>query len=242
LKILLAAGPKDHGPGEHDYPLWQKRWTQLLSRAENVTVDTSFGWPEPAQFDAADVIVFFSNNPGWSADKAPQLDAYLKRGGGLVYLHYAVDGHAAPEILGARIGLAWRGGASKFRHGALDLTFPDTSHPVTRNFDKASFVDESYWQLIGDASRIHVVATGPEDNAPRPLMWTHTPHGEDAGRVFVNILGHYNWTFDDPLFRVLLLRSIAWCARDADVDRLTALATAGARVVREPASTAPGSR
>ena len=28
LRIVLAAGPKDHGPGEHDYPLWLKRWSQ----------------------------------------------------------------------------------------------------------------------------------------------------------------------------------------------------------------------
>ena len=31
--VLLISGPKDHGPGEHDYPLWQKRWNQLLARA-----------------------------------------------------------------------------------------------------------------------------------------------------------------------------------------------------------------
>ena len=24
LRILLVAGPKDHGPGEHDYPAWQR--------------------------------------------------------------------------------------------------------------------------------------------------------------------------------------------------------------------------
>ena len=31
LRIVLSAGPKDHGVGEHDYPLWQKRWQTLLS-------------------------------------------------------------------------------------------------------------------------------------------------------------------------------------------------------------------
>jgi type 1 glutamine amidotransferase len=234
LKIVLAAGPKDHGPGEHDYPQWQRRWTQLLSRAENVEVETAFGWPEQKHFDTADVIVFFSNNPGWSKDKVPQLDAYLKRGGGAIYLHYAVDGHRDVDVLGARIGLAWRGGASKFRHGALELEFADRAHPVTKGFERVKFVDESYWQLIGDASKIHLLATGPEEGAPRPLIWTHEPHGPDKGRVLVNILGHYNWTFDDPLFRVLLLRGMTWCAREPDTDRLTHLAMTGARV--EPAT------
>ena len=35
---------------------------------------------------------------------------------------------------------------------------------------------------------------------------------------FVSILGHYSWTFDDPLFRLLLLRGIAWSAGE-DADR-----------------------
>jgi putative heme-binding domain-containing protein len=231
LKILLAAGPKEHGPGEHDYPLWQKRRKELFSRAENVEIDNCFGWPEQKQFDAADVIIWFSNNPGWGRDKAPQLEAFLNRGGGMIYLHYAVDGHDAPDVLAKYIGLAWKGGASKFRHGALDMAFPDQNHPITRNFEKVKFLDESYWQLVGDPGKIHVLATNIEDNAPQPLMWTIEPLGPEKGRVFVNILGHYNWTFDDPLFRVLLLRGIAWCAREPDIERLSALATPGARIV-----------
>lgn len=30
LNIVLLADKKDHGPNEHDYPLWQKRWLTLL--------------------------------------------------------------------------------------------------------------------------------------------------------------------------------------------------------------------
>jgi type 1 glutamine amidotransferase len=47
--------------------------------------------------------------------------------------------------------------------------------------------------------------------------------------VFVSILGHYTWTFDDPLFRALLLRGIAWTAGEP-ADRLIDLATIGARI------------
>jgi hypothetical protein len=92
------------------------------------------------------------------------------------------------------------------------------------------FVDESYWNLTGDPSRIHVLADALEDGQPRPLMWTYE-HGK--GRVFVSVLGHYAWTFDDPLFRVLVLRGIGWCAGaggDNQTDRLIPLATIGARL------------
>jgi type 1 glutamine amidotransferase len=47
--------------------------------------------------------------------------------------------------------------------------------------------------------------------------------------VFCSILGHYSWTFDDPLFRAMVLRAIAWTARQPE-ERLTGLATLGARI------------
>ncbi len=226
LHIVLSGGPKDHGPGEHDYPLWQRRWLNLLSMAENVRVSTVSGWPTPKQFETADVIVFYSNNPGWSAARVGELDAYLQRGGGLVYIHFAVDGHADVDALHARIGLAWRGGASRFRHGPLELDFTHSKHPITRGFGKLLLLDESYWELVGDPRKVDVLATGIEDGKPRPLLWTRD---SGKGRVFVCIPGHYTWTFDDPLFRLLLMRGIAWTAGDS-VDRFNELATLGARV------------
>ena len=30
LHVVLLADVKDHGPGAHDYPLWQQRWALLL--------------------------------------------------------------------------------------------------------------------------------------------------------------------------------------------------------------------
>ncbi|HEY7158086.1 MAG TPA: ThuA domain-containing protein [Gemmataceae bacterium] len=226
LYVVLSAGPKDHGLGEHDYPLWQRRWLNLLSAAENVHVSTASGWPTAKQFEAADVIVFYSNNPGWSAARAEELDAYLQRGGGLVYLHYAVDGHKDVDALQARIGLAWRGGKSKFRHGPLELDFTGSKHPIARGFGKLSLIDESYWDLAGDPDKIDVLATGAEEGRPQPLLWARQA---GKGRVFVSIPGHYTWTFDDPLFRVLLLRGIAWTAGES-VDRFNELAVLGARL------------
>jgi putative heme-binding domain-containing protein len=226
LTIVLAAGPKDHGPGEHDYPLWQRRWVKLLDQAEKVTVSEAAGWPTPRQFQQADLIVFYSSNPGWTAERGKDLDAFLERGGGLVDIHYAVEGRKDVEALAQRIGLAWKGGVSRFRHGPLELSFPDAKHPITRGFDKLRLVDESYWELAGDPKRVHLLATGVEEKAARPLLWARE---QGKGRVFVSIPGHYTWTFDDPLFRILLLRGMAWAAGES-VDRFNDLATQGARL------------
>ena len=224
--MLLAAGPKDHGPGEHDYPLWLKRWSVLLGTDKSLVVETAEGWPSVKQLDAADLIVFYSNNPGWDLAKAEALDRFLARGGGVVLIHYAVDGHEAVDALAERIGLAWQGGKSAFRHGALDVDFSGSTHPITRGLTRLKLEDESYWNLVGDSGSIQVLGTGVEDGEPRPLFWTRE-HGK--GRVFVSIPGHYTWSFDDPLFRLLILRGMAWSASEP-IDRFNHLTTLGARI------------
>jgi putative heme-binding domain-containing protein len=226
LRIVLSGGPKDHGPGEHDYPLWVKRWSALFATDPAVTVETASGWPSSKQLETADMIVFYSNNPGWSAATAAALDRFFARGGGIVLIHYAVDGHEAVKALADRIGLAWQGGKSAFRHGPLEIDFSNSKHPITRGFDKLRLIDESYWNLVGDVGSIELIGTGIEDGQARPLFWSRRA---GAGRVFVSIPGHFTWTFDDPLFRILILRGIAWAANEP-VDRFNELATLGARM------------
>ncbi len=226
ITVVLVAGKKDHGPGEHDYPAWQKAWARLLGMADGVTISTADEWPTPAQLKTADVLVFYQRGQ-WTPQRAKDMDAFLGRGGGAVYVHYAVDGGADAPGFARRIGLAWQGGQSLFRHGTLELGFePGRKHPVARNFNRVRFHDESYWRLVGDPKRINLLATGKEAGEDRPLFWTLEPA---RGRVFVSIPGHFAWTFDDPLFRVLLLRGIAWATREP-VDRFNDLVAPGARL------------
>jgi putative heme-binding domain-containing protein len=226
IRVVLVAGEKDHGPGEHDYPAWQKAWAELLSIADQTTVGTAWEWPTPEDFATADVLVFYQRGT-WTPERARAIDAFLTRGGGLVYIHYAVDGGPDAPAFAQRIGWAWQGGSSKFRHGPLELGFdPQAGHPIARNFAKVKLVDESYWNLVQRGPRPQVIASAPEEGEAQPLMWTLQPSG---GRVFVSIPGHYSWTFDDPLFRVLLLRGIAWTANEP-VDRFNDLIRLGARL------------
>lgn len=234
IRVVLVAGPKDHGPGEHDYPAWQKSWLELFGAAEGVDLSGAWEWPSEDQLKRADVLVFYQKGD-WNDKRAADIDRFLNRGGGLVYLHYAVDGGARPAEFAERIGLAWQGGRSLFRHGPLQVEFEaPLDHPIARNFAKLELVDESYWNLVGDPARIDPLASGIEQGQPQPLFWTLEPLG---GRVFVSIPGHYSWTFDDPLFRVLILRGIAWAAGEP-VDRFNELAEPWARL-ESPASGAP---
>jgi len=224
MKIVLCAGPKDPGhgaPGFHDYPLWRERWSKLLSLADGVTVETADRWPEIEQWKRADVVAFYHDNPAWSGDKSAELDGFLGRGGGLVFLHWSMNAYRDLHPLAARLGRAWGTGA-RFRHGPEELRF--LPHEITAGFGSATWVDETYWNLTGNFADSSVLATSLEEGEAQPQVWART---QGKGRLFVCIPGHFTWTFDDPLYRVLLLRGFCWAAHQP-VDRLAELATVGA--------------
>lgn len=226
LEILLVAGKKDHGPGEHDYPAWLQMWSNLMSASEAVTIRTAMEWPTDEQIQAADTIVFFQRGQ-WSAERTKAIDAHLASGKGLVYIHWAIEGGRDAGLFAQRIGLAGYAKETHYRHGPLDVSFRmGSDHPIARNFDSLELVDESYWKLQGDPSKIQKIATVVEEGEVHPLFWTMEPN---RGRVFVSIPGHYSWTFDDPLYRILLLRGIAWSARES-VDRFNDLVLLGVQL------------
>ncbi len=226
LNIVLVDGPKDHGPGEHDYPAWKSVWEELLSAADNVAISTATEFPSDAQLATADVLLFFQKG-SFAQDRPEKMDTFFARGGGAVYIHWAVNGNAQVEEFSKRIGYASWGGRIAFRHGPLTLDIHNTDHPIVRNFEQLQLYDESYWKLTGQPQDVTLLATSTEEGAPTPQMWTAQ---KGNGRVFVSIPGHYSWTFDDPLFRTLLLRGIAWSAHEP-IDRFNDLVTPGARML-----------
>jgi type 1 glutamine amidotransferase len=226
MRIVLCASPKDPGHGGagfHDYPLWRERWAKLLGLADGVVVETADRWPGAEQWDRSDLIVFYHDNPAWSAEKAADLDEFLERGGGLVFLHWSLNAYRDVEPLAKRLGWAWGPGA-KFRHGVEGLAL--TANELTADFPRSTtFTDESYWNLTGDGSKNNVIATSMEDGEARPQIWLNE---KGEGRVLVCIPGHFTWTFDDPLYRLLLLRGMSWSCRQP-LNRLDELAFIGAR-------------
>lgn len=208
LRLLMVWGHKDHGPGEHDYPLWRAEWSERLAQLPKASVRTALDWPTPDQWASADLVLLYHFHQDYSPARLAELDAYLARGGGLVVLHSAtVSGD--PEALAQRIGLAAKVGPTKYRHGPLELVVTDRAHPITRGIERLALVDETYWPMFGDATQVQVLATAEEEGAARPMLWTYRP---GRGRVFGCILGHYSWTLEDPVFRAVWLRGAAWAA------------------------------
>ncbi len=235
LHILLLAGKKDHGVGEHDYPLWQKNWTPLVSKLPKVTVDVAFTWPTPEQIKAADLIVIFLHTK-WDDNQLKDIDSVFARGGGVVLLHWAVGAKEEPEKFAERFGLAYTSGA--YRHGVVDLKLtPVADNPITRGFPAMlSLLDEAYWPMVGDESKVNVIASADEiatKGSPLkktfPQIWTKQ---HEKGRAFCMVPGHYNWSFNDPYFRLMLLRGMAWAAGE-EAQRFDALAMDGVEFKKE---------
>lgn len=262
LNVVLLADVKDHGENEHDYPLWQKRWALLLGGeaasdekqvnlfgppqndkeidfgAPNVKLTTAWSWPSDEQFETADVIVAFCYLR-WNAERFEQMRKYLEKGGGLVPVHPASWPDSkhfvkAAELLGI-------GGYQKYRHGPLEFKITKPDHPICLGLPQTlHFYDETYWPPTPIMDDVTILATSDEkvnDKAkkkPQPVFWTYE-YGK--GRVFGCQPGHYTWTFDDPYFRILLLRGTAWAAGESPY-RFDDLVVKGVRLAGEkPAKT-----
>lgn len=213
LRVFLRAGPKTHGPGEHDHPLFLERWSELL-RERGCAVEGALRFPSEEELLRADVLVMYAAEAGSiHGEERARLEGFLARGGGIVVIHDAVCGDA-PEWFMDVVGGAWEHGRSKWQEGELGLCFADREHPIVRGASNFDFEDEIYWDLVL-APQAHVLANSfhtPFD--VKPQMWTYE---RDAWRAFVSIPGHYARTFELEPYRTLLLRGIAWAGRrDAD--------------------------
>ena len=228
LRLVFCASRKDGGhplPGMHDYPVWRERWSRLLALADGVTTEVADQWPSPAQFATADVILFYHDNPAWVAAKGPELDSFLARGGGLLFLHWSMNGQQEVDALAKRISKAWKNGFSRFRFGGLPMQF--SKHEITAGLEQLSWVDESYWNLPGTLDGATLLASTVEEGEAQPQAWVRE---QGRGRVLVCIPGHFTWTFDDPLYRTFLLRGLAWSAHEP-VGRFNELVTVGVELV-----------
>jgi hypothetical protein len=119
-KIVLIAGKKSHGPGEHEYEKGARLLKHCLDTSPNVKgVKTEVilnGWPEdPKVLDDADTIFLFCDgsdrdekaHPLLHGDRLEQLGKLMSRGCGLVCIHYTVF---VPTDRGGKQFQDWIGG------------------------------------------------------------------------------------------------------------------------------------
>jgi len=191
LRVFLRAGPKTHGPGEHDHPRFLEEWTRLLSE-RGCTVRGTLAFPGEEDLAASDVLVLYAaEGASIHGEERARLERFLGRGGGLVVLHDAVCGDDPLWFQGVAGG-AWEHGRAQYQEGELGLCFADREHPITRGVANFDLDDEIYWNLHLDPGA-HVLANAfhtPFDVTPQ--MWTFEKEGY---RAFVSIQGHNATSF-----------------------------------------------
>lgn len=239
-RILVIVGPTNHAPGTHEVAAGGRLIQHCLEHMANVPgvkAEVFQSWPQdPALLASARSVVFIGDHfppqrlPESKATLA-QLETMMRRGCGIVCIHYAT-GLRNEDV--ARDGehplLHWMGGyfATKCDHHqsvakifpAATITPTAPSHPVSRGWREFTLNDEPYINNY----------FGPEGNRPRPNVITfatsqlppESPKREivawgvdrpDGGRGFGIVMPHFyrNWALED--LRRFILNGIVWTAK-----------------------------
>lgn len=225
IQIYLRAGLKTHGPGEHDYPQFLADWSKLLTE-RGAVVTGSLHAPLAEELEGVSVMVIYKGDAGYlsDADRAA-LEAFIRRGGGIVSLHDALCG-PDPTYFASLVGGGKKHGEVNFTLQAnVPYTVVDPESPLMKGISGLTLRDEAFFKMTwADNPAIHVLATTVIDATPSagehkgevvPQIWTyeHTLPGGQPARAFVWMQGHNYANFARPEIRDMLLRAIAWAGK-----------------------------
>ena len=244
LRVFIRANASNRGQEVHAHPRFLGEWTKLLTE-RGMKVDGGLELPTAAQLAQTDVLVMYAQDGGgFPVEQRAGLDAYLKRGGGLVVIHTAtVPTKSIPdnsEHWKSVIGGSWVHGTTRWLEGKMSLYYVDRTHPITTGVANFDLDDEIYYDMdLSPDARVLAAAYTPNMAANRrnqknaqpasgkitvydlaPQIWTYerTVDGGKPYRAFVSIPGHKFATFNMPHYRAVLLRGIAWAGKRTNVD------------------------
>ncbi|MGO9897332.1 MAG: ThuA domain-containing protein [Bryobacteraceae bacterium] len=225
MHIYLWGGLKSHSTGQHDYPQFQADWSKILTE-HGAVVDGSLHFPRSADLEHTDVVVIYKGDAGFlsDSDKAT-LEAYVKRGGGLVNLHDSLCG-PDPAYMAALLGGGKKHGETNYSWEApIQYAIVDKSNPIMKDMSDLTIWDEAFFKMTwAKDPEIHVLANvviPPTESAGEhkgeivPQIWTyeHTVPGGQPARAFVWMQGHTYANFANYQIQRTLLRGIAWAGK-----------------------------
>jgi type 1 glutamine amidotransferase len=225
IQVYLRAGLKTHGPGLHDYPQFLADWSKLLTE-HGAVVNGSLHAPLAQELENVAVLVIYKGDSGYmsDADRAA-LEAFIRRGGGIVSIHDALCG-PDPAYFATLVGGAKKHGEINFTLDAnVPYTVVDPASPLMKGIAGLTLRDEAFFNITWAANPgAHVLATTVIDATPSagnhkgevvPQIWTyeHTLSGGEPARAFVWMQGHSYANFARPEIQNMLLRAIAWAGK-----------------------------
>lgn len=239
-KVVMIAGDKSHGYAGHEHNAGCLLFQDLLKESVPDLLTTIYhnGWPkDPTALDNADAILIYANGGGGHPvlPHLAQVDSLMKRGVGLLCLHYAVE---VPKGDPGDYFVDWIGGYFETHwsvnpHWTLEQTQIAEGHPVTQGVKPYSLNDEWYYHMRFQENMDGVTALlsavppasslsrpdGPHSGNPhvraklgqhQHLVWAR--ERPDGGRGFGFTGGHDHWNWGHPSQRTLVLNAIVWAA------------------------------
>jgi type 1 glutamine amidotransferase len=225
MRVYIWAGLKTHSAGQHDYPQFLADWSKLLTE-RGAFVNGALHPPSSADLERTDVVVIYKGDAGYftDADKAA-LEAYVKRGGGLVSIHDALCG-PDPAYFSKLIGGAKKHGEVNFTLDApIAYSEVDKSDPIMKDMSNLTVFDEAFFNItwakdpgIKVLASVEIPATrsaGDHKGEKVPQIWSyeHTLPGGQPARAFAWMQGHMYSNFENYQIQRTLLRGIAWAAK-----------------------------
>ncbi|MCO8120123.1 DUF1080 domain-containing protein [Stieleria sp. TO1_6] len=241
-KVVFIAGNPSHGYGAHEhYAGCRLLATALQSAMPAYEVEVfQNGWPEAGAkaIEDADTIVVYCDGGGRHLlnPHVDEFDPLMKKGVGLVCLHYGVEtpagktGDAFLDWLGGYFEANW----SVNPHWEASFeSFP--KHPISNGLKPFKINDEWYFHMRFrdgmDGITPILSAHPPESTMSRPdgphsgnpavrksvaageiqhLAWASERDGDGRGFGFTG--GHFHWNWADDNFRKSVLNAIVWTA------------------------------
>jgi type 1 glutamine amidotransferase len=225
MHVYIWAGLKSHSEGQHDYPQFLADWSKILT-AHGAVVDGALHPPSSADLERTDVVVIYKGDAGFIGEtEKTALDAYVKRGGGLVSFHDSLCG-PDPSFFSTLVGGAKKHGEVNYTLEApIPYTVVDKSNPIMKDMSDITISDEAFFLMTwAKDPGIHVLATakiaptrsaGDHKDEVVPQIWTyeHTLPGGQPARAFVWMQGHTYTNFANEQIQRTLLRGIAWAGK-----------------------------
>jgi type 1 glutamine amidotransferase len=225
MHIYIWSGLKSHGTGQHDYPHFLADWSEILTD-HGAVVDGALHAPSAADLELTDVVVIYKGDAGYLSDSARSaIEAYVKRGGGLVSLHDSLCG-PDPAYLSTLLGGAKKHGEVNYTLEApVHYTIADKADPIVKEMTELTITDEAFFLMTwAKDPAIHTLLNAEMAGTPSagshkgevvPQMWTyeHTLPGGQPARAFVWMQGHTYTNFTLPAIENTLLRGIAWAGK-----------------------------
>jgi len=225
MRVYIWAGLKSHGAGQHDYPQFLADWSKILTE-HGAVVDGALHAPGSSDLENTDVVVIYKGDAGYLSDNPrAAIEAFVKRGGGLVSFHDSLCG-PDPAYFATLVGGAKKHGEINYTLDApIAYTIVDRSDPIVKDMSDFTIFDEAFFKMTwSEHPGIHVLASvkipqtrwsAEHTGEVVPQMWTyeHTLPGGQPARAFVWMQGHTYADFANYQIQRTLLRGIAWAGK-----------------------------